>query len=129
MKPATKKIVLLMAVITALAFLSFYASYSECFVSGSDAATKLYMVYADWCPHCKTVKPMMESLKATAHSEPALKGKSVDIEIIDGESGSPMLKELPEVKGYPSFFIKRMGHVTEYKGAREKEAIIEALST
>jgi thiol-disulfide isomerase/thioredoxin len=128
MKSATKKTLLFVAVITALAFLSFYAAYSEGFTSSSDAATKLYMVYADWCPHCKAVKPMMEALKSTIGSEPALKGKSVAVELIDGESGSPMLKELPEVKGYPSFFVKRGDQVTEYKGPREKEAIVEALA-
>lgn len=129
MKAATKKIVLFVAVITALAFLSFYAAYSEGFTAVDDAATKLYMVYADWCPHCKVVKPMMETLKATIGSEPALKGKSVAVELIDGESKSPLLKELPEVRGFPTFFIKRGEQVTEYKGPREKEAIVEALST
>ena len=128
MKAATKKTLLFVAVITALAFLSFYAAYSEGFESDQNAATKMYMVYADWCPHCKAVKPMMEALKATIGSEPALKGKSVAIEVIDGESKAPELKELPEVKGYPSFFIKRGGQVTEYKGPREKEDIIEALA-
>ncbi len=128
MKATTKKVVLFVAVITALAFLSFYAAYTEGFTSGSDAATKIYMVYADWCPHCKTVKPMMEALKATVSSEPALKGKSVAVELIDGESKSPLLAELPEVRGFPTFFIKRGDKVTEYKGAREKEAIVEALA-
>lgn len=128
MKAATKKTLLFVAVITALAFLSFYAAYSEGFTAMDNAATKMYMVYADWCPHCKAVKPMMEALKATISSEPALKGKSVAIELVDAESGSPILKELPEVKGYPTFFIKRGGQVTEYKGPREKEAIVEAMA-
>ena len=116
---------MLVGAITVLAFLSIYAVYTnEGFQSGDGA--NFYMVYADWCPHCQAVKPMMTQLRSTIGQK--LKGKNVSIELLDGESKSPMLSQLPEVKGFPTFFLKKGGDVTEYKGPRDETSILDFLS-
>jgi thiol-disulfide isomerase/thioredoxin len=126
MKSQTKKTLFFLVVITALAFLSFFASYtSEGF---ADGPAQLCMVYADWCGHCKTAKPIIEELKRNIGSEPKLAGKAVTVELVNGEENSPLLASLPKVGGYPTFFLKRGSSVDEYKGPRERAAIVDWLA-
>lgn len=127
MRADTKKLLMLVGAITVLAFLSIYAVYSnEGFQSGADGSN-FYMVYADWCPHCQVAKPMMTQLRSTIGQK--LKGKNVSIELLDGESKSPLLAQLPEVKGFPTFFLKKGSNVTEYKGPRDEASILQFLSS
>jgi thiol-disulfide isomerase/thioredoxin len=122
MKAQTKKTLLYVVLIAAIAFLSFYASYTS---EGFEGPAQLCMVYADWCGHCQKVKPMMEELKQTIGSEPKLTGKAVTVELVNGEGGGPLLASLPKVQGYPTFFLKRGSAVDEYKGPRERSAIVD----
>lgn len=127
MKSHTKKTLLFVAVIAALAFLSFFAVYTN--EGFADGPAQLCMVYADWCGHCKTAKPIMEDLKSSIGSEPKLAGKAVSVELVNGEGGGPLLASLPKVQGYPSFFLKRGSSVDEYKGPRERSAIVDWLAS
>ncbi len=68
---------------------------------------------------------MMEELKQTIGSEPKLAGKAVTVELVNGEGGGPLLASLPKVQGYPTFFLKRGSSVDEYKGPRERSAIVD----
>ncbi len=99
------------------------------FENGS-GANAFYMVYADWCPHCKSVKPAMEQFKDDVSNGkiPALKGKDISIELIDGESNSPALSSLPPVKGFPTFFLKSGSNVSEYKGPREVSEMVSFIT-
>lgn len=122
MKAQTKKTLLFVALVAAIAFLSFYASYTN---EGFEGPAQLCMVYADWCGHCQKAKPMVEELKQTIGSEPKLAGKAVTVELVNGEGGGPLLASLPKVQGYPTFFLKRGSSVDEYKGPRERSAIVD----
>ena len=127
MKAQTKNTLLFVVLIAAIAFLSFYASYtSEGF---SDGPAQLCMVYADWCGHCQKAKPMMEELKSNIGSEPKLAGKAITVELVNGEEKSALLASLPKVQGYPTFFLKSGSAVDEYKGPRERSAIVDWLSS
>jgi thiol-disulfide isomerase/thioredoxin len=118
----------LIAALVILALLAIYFGTSQIsgFADGSGEKT-FYMVYADWCPHCQTVKPSMQKFKEDVSSGAVaeLKGKSVNVELIDGESKNPELDKLPPVKGYPTFFLKNGSDVQEYKGPREVPDMIK----
>jgi thiol-disulfide isomerase/thioredoxin len=126
MKAQTKKTLLFVVLIAAIAFLSFYASYTN---EGFESPAQLCMVYADWCGHCQKAKPMMEELKSNIGSEPKLAGKAVTVELVNGEEKTPLLASLPKVQGYPTFFLKRGSTVDEYKGPRERSALVDWLSS
>ena len=40
----------------------------------------------------------------------------------------PLLASLPKVQGYPTFFLKSGSAVDEYKGPRERSAIVDWLA-
>ncbi len=113
-------------IILALLAIYFRSSTVSGFADGSGEKT-FYMVHADWCPHCQTVKPSMQKFKedVSSGSVSELKGKSVKVELIDGESKNPELDKLPPVKGYPTFFLKSGADVQEYKGPREVSEMIK----
>lgn len=121
----------LIATLVIIALFGIYYNTSSIsgFADGSGEKT-FYMVYADWCPHCQTVKPSMQKFKEDVASGtvPELKGKSVKVELIDGESDNSELKNLPAVKGYPTFFLKNGSDVQEYKGPREVSEMIRFIS-
>ena len=116
-------------VILVLLAIFFRSSTVSGFADGSGEKT-FYMVYADWCPHCQSVKPSMQKFKEDVASGavPELKGKSVKVELLDGESKNPQLDTLPAVKGYPTFFLKSGSDVQEYKGAREVPEMIKFIT-
>jgi thiol-disulfide isomerase/thioredoxin len=125
-----KNILFMIGTITILAALAIYYTVPvwgpEGFASGPEKV--FYMVYADWCPHCQSVKPAMQQLRDDVAGGKVLQGKNIGIELIDGESGSPVLGELPKVKGFPTFFFKNGSSVQEYSGPRETSEIVKFLS-
>ena len=92
---------------------------------------KLSLVYADWCPHCKSIKPEMEQLvkDISAGQVPELKGKNVMFEMLEEKSDANKISKLPPVKGFPTFFFQKNGNTTEYKGGRDRDSVLSFLST
>jgi len=80
-------------------------------LAGSDSFT---LYYADWCPHCKTVKPIFAdwSKKGTID----VGGKTVFVSMV--EASDPKSKN-PNVKGFPTMLLEKGdGSVVEFSGDR-----------
>ncbi len=125
-----KHIMYLVGALFLIALIGFYVNPGS--ISGfEDMPARLCLVYADWCPHCKSIKPEMESLSKSinAGQEPALKGKKVKFEMLEEKRDAAKIAELPPVKGYPTFFYLKGGNVTEYKGSRDRESVLNYLAT
>lgn len=127
-----KNTTFLIAALVILALLAIY--YGTSSVSGFEDAPgkKFCMVYADWCPHCQTVKPQMQEFSDSVAAGKELAGKGVSVHLVNGDppKGSqpdPLIAQLPEVKGFPSFFLldSKSGSATPYEGPREVSAMIE----
>lgn len=77
------------------------------------------MIYADWCPHCKAVKP--DFGKAVDASPITINGKKVKFEMFEEKANAGDIARFPKVEGYPTFFFKsskNAGGPQEYHGAR-----------
>ena len=128
-----KNTTFLVIALVILALLAIYSGSST--VSGFEDASpgkKFCMVYADWCPHCQSVKPQMQQFSDDVSAGKQLKGKGVSVHLVNGDppkgtEPDPLLKTLPEVKGFPSFFLldSKSGSATPYEGPREVSAMIE----
>jgi protein disulfide-isomerase-like protein len=85
----------------------------------------LVLFYADWCGHCKKIKPEWDEAAAE------IKDKDKKMLKINCGGGSEKEKELMEkynIDGYPTIILFKDGKPTPYEGARNKDAFIEALS-
>lgn len=81
--------------------------------AGVDSFT---MYYADWCPHCQTVKPAFKSWSSQGST--TVGGKTVFLNMVEAETNPDKLKGKP-VKGYPTFLLEKAdGSFKEFDGDR-----------
>lgn len=66
--------------------------------------TRVELHYADWCPHCQTMKPIWEAVKKDL-------GYSVNMVEIDGDK-----KQDPLINGFPTIVLLKGGERLIYSG-------------
>jgi thiol-disulfide isomerase/thioredoxin len=92
---------------------------SEGFQGGSGAGPRFVMYYADWCPHCQSVKPAFQEFVSSGFSDA---GKKVAVEMVEEKSIPAEVKST--IQGYPTFVLyKADGSTVEYHGARDVSAM------
>jgi thiol-disulfide isomerase/thioredoxin len=81
------------------------------------------MYYADWCPHCLTAKPELETLGATQ----TIGGKTVQIQKLEEKDIPAEIK--PTIQGYPTIRLLNPDGTTkaEYEGERTTAGFLEFL--
>jgi len=87
---------------------------------------KLVLFYADWCGHCKKLKPTWDETEKEMN-----KTEKKMLKINCSEQDDEQLNELMgqyNVKGYPTIILFVDGQPTPYDGERTAEAFKEALS-
>lgn len=111
----TRLIYLFGIVVALLVLLRLIQSSNEGFAdAATNAADTFTLYYADWCPHCKTVKPEFDSWAKNGFVSVA--GRNVKVEAV--EASSPKMKGV-KVKGYPTFVLLTAdGKNVEYQGDR-----------
>ena len=113
MKSSTKYLLIALFVgVVALVYLNSRSS-SEGFADGS--APTFTMYYANWCPHCKDVKPMFEQWMTKNKNQMTVNGKTVTLQLVEESSK----KDSAPVKGYPTFLLNKDGKYTEFNGSRD----------
>lgn len=88
---------------------------------------QLVLFYADWCGHCKKIKPVWDE----AADEINDKDKNKKMLKVNCGGGSEKEKDIMEkykIDGYPTIILFKNGKPSPYEGARNKDAFIEALS-
>jgi thiol-disulfide isomerase/thioredoxin len=127
----SKHMMYLVGALLLIAIIGYFVNPKS--ISGFEDAggARLCMVYANWCPHCSSIKDEMKQLSKDidAGQEPRLKGKNCKFEMYEEKENADKIAELPPVKGYPTFFYLKGGNVTEYKGGRDRDSIVSYLST
>jgi thiol-disulfide isomerase/thioredoxin len=78
---------------------------------------KLLLFYADWCPHCKTFKPMVADFARRNH---------ILIDLLEDATTPNTTKEEYAIKGYPTlYFVNQQGSKFEFRGPRTTHALDE----
>jgi thiol-disulfide isomerase/thioredoxin len=108
-------IVLLFGVMVLMYIRFLHSNGSE----GFESAPTFTMYYADWCPHCKTIKPVFKDWSSSGST--TVGGKTVFLTMVEADSNPEKMKGVP-VKGYPTFLLQTAdGQYKEFDGERTPE--------
>ena len=120
-------ILLILAVLAVLGLAGFYV-YGVTFGRGNTlgfqsgpapAMNSFTMYYADWCPHCQSIKP--EFTEFSNRGSVDIGGKACQIRMIDAAKNPEAAKGKP-VKGFPTFLLETTdGKIVEYQGERNTD--------
>jgi thiol-disulfide isomerase/thioredoxin len=92
---------------------------------------ELLFFYADWCPHCKTAKPIWNSLQEE-YKNKTINGYTILFtEINCSEETAEVDKMMNQynVEGYPTIKLLKDGQVIEYDAKPTKETLNQFLNT
>lgn len=88
----------------------------EGFQAGADT---FVMYYADWCPHCKPLKPIFKEWSKDGSVQ--VNGKTVFLEMVEADADAEKVSKAG-VKGFPTFILhKANGSKMEFDGERTKD--------
>jgi thiol-disulfide isomerase/thioredoxin len=108
----------ILGAVVILVLLCLKMSSYEGFASGADS---FVLYYADWCPHCQTVKPIFDKWGA-AKGSVQVNGKTVFVSKVEADAaGSKEKMAGKNIRGYPTFMLEKAdGKVVEYNGSRDE---------
>ena len=92
-----------------------------------DKSAQLYLFKVDWCPHCKTAKPVFDEVEKELNGRP-INGYVVTFKTVDCEA-EPDMADKFKVDGYPTIKLVKNGEVIECDAKPEKDNILEFLNT
>ena len=89
------------------------------------SGTKLVLFYADWCGHCKKIKPVWEET-ANKVNEPEL--KMIMVNCGEGTPADQKIMKKYSIDGYPTIIKFVNGKPQLYQGERDVESFKEAVA-
>lgn len=129
----------ILLIIAAIFYYYFYVlpkmktSYSSNKTEGFDnnKEAELLFFFADWCPHCKTAKPVWEELKSKYENQ-TINGYKVQFSEINCTTESEDVEKMMNkynIEGFPTFKLLKDGQIVEYDAKPTKETLNEFLNT
>jgi thiol-disulfide isomerase/thioredoxin len=94
-------------------------------------SAELLFFYTDWCPHCKTAKPIWEEIK-TEYENKTINGYTIiftEIDCTDETEEVDKMMNKYNVEGYPTIKLLKDGQVIEYDAKPTKATIVQFLTT
>ena len=92
-----------------------------------DKVAQLYLFKVDWCPHCKTAKPIFDDVEKELKGRP-INGYTTTFKTVDCEA-EPDMADKFKIEGFPTVKLVKDGQVIEYDAKPEKDKIMEFLNT
>ena len=106
-----------------------FASSPETLESDLGEGKTLVMFYADWCGHCKKLKPVWDETSTEVNEgSSGAKMLKVDCGKPNEEPSHKAIMEKYGIQGYPTIKVFENGSHSEYEGARTKEGLIGFLN-
>ena len=109
-----------------------YHANSEQSTKGESTNTaELIFFYADWCPHCKAAKPIINDLKAEYENKTINGYKIIFTDVDCSEESDEVAKLMNQysIEGYPTIKLLKDGQVIEYDAKPSKETLTKFLNT
>ena len=110
---------------------AMYRANKELGPKCDNAEAELLFFYADWCPHCKTAKPVWESLKSQYENKTINGYKVIFTEINCTTENAEVEKMMDKynVEGFPTIKMLKDGQIIEYDAKPTKETLDQFLNT
>jgi len=96
-----------------------------------DKSAELLFFYADWCPHCKTAKPIWEELKSE-YKNKTINGYHVvftDVNCSEETAEVERMMNQYSVEGYPTIKLLKDGQIIEYDAKPSRDTLVQFLNT
>lgn len=99
--------------------------------SGNGKSAELLFFFADWCPHCKSAKPIWNDLKAQYENKTINGYKVIFTEVNCSEETAEVDKMMNQynVEGYPTIKLLKDGQIIEYDAKPSKDTLTQFLNT
>ena len=94
------------------------------FINKRVDSVELLFFYTDWCPHCKTAKPIWKDLKDTT---PAINNVKINYIDVNCEVETELVDKY-KVEGYPTIKLIKDNQVIEYDAKPDKETLLVFLN-
>ena len=98
---------------------------------GPTKQAELMLFYADWCPHCKTAKPIWNDLK-TQYQNKTINGYQViftEINCTTETAETEQMMNKYNIEGFPTIKLLKDGQIIEYDAKPTRETLNEFLNT
>jgi thiol-disulfide isomerase/thioredoxin len=92
---------------------------------------ELLFFYAEWCPHCKTAKPVWDDLKKEYENK-TINGYSLIFTEINCTSENAEVEKMMDkynVEGFPTIKLLKDGQIIEYDAKPTRETLNQFLNT
>jgi thiol-disulfide isomerase/thioredoxin len=99
--------------------------------NGESSKAELMLFSVDWCPHCKTAKPIWEELKAE-YKNKTINGYTVLFTDVNCTTETPEIEKMIstyKIEGYPTIKLLKDGQVIDYDAKPSKETLTQFLNT
>ena len=111
----------------------FYAN-KERVPEGEDTVVNtatVMLFYVDWCPHCKTAKPVWNDIK-TEYDGTVINGYKVSFVEYNCTKETPETQSLMDkykIEGFPSIILVKDNQVIDYDAKPSKTTMVQFLNT
>jgi len=96
--------------------------------ANDDNVAQLYLFKVDWCPHCKTAKPVFDEVETELNGQLINDKYTVVFKTVDCE-GEPEMADKFKIDGFPTIKLVKDGQVIEYDAKPDKDNIKDFLKT
>jgi thiol-disulfide isomerase/thioredoxin len=99
--------------------------------SNASSSAELLFFYTDWCPHCKTAKPVWNEIKSEYENK-TINGHTLvftEVNCTDENAEVEKMMNQYNIEGYPTIKLLKDGQVIEYDAKPSKETLEQFLNT
>jgi thiol-disulfide isomerase/thioredoxin len=108
-----------------------YSANNEYNTGGKGGQAEIMLFYADWCPHCKTAKPIWEEVKAEFDNK-TINGYTILFTDVNCTNETPEVEKLMstyKIEGFPTIKLLKDGQVIEFDAKPSKSTLEQFLNT